>query len=90
MQEIANQVGCETASIYKILQKQHVKEYILSQTSGMLLASAPQAMVTQRNLLKSKSEYIRHKVASDLLDRNEIGNAGVVIGQAVQVKIDLS
>lgn len=87
---IADKLGCDKTAVYKSLRKQHVREYLLSIVSVDLILSAPVAMATQRSLLSSKSDYIRHQAASDLLNRNEIGSAGVVIGQAVQVKIDLS
>jgi predicted transcriptional regulator len=88
--EIAEQAGCEKSNVYKVLAKQHVREYILRNVNTELMMSAPKALSTQASLLNSKSDYIRNKAASDLLDRNEIGTSNAIIGQAVQVKIDLS
>lgn len=88
--EIAEKLGCDKTTVYKVLQKQHVREYILANVHASLLLSAPEAMSVQRSLLSSKSDYIRNKAASDLLDRNEVGASNAVIGQTVNVVIDLS
>jgi len=88
--DVAEKLGCDTSTVHKTLNKQHVKEYILQQVNAALLMCAPQALACQHSLLQSKSDYIRHQAASDLLNRNGVGEVNVVIGQAVQVKIDLS
>lgn len=87
---IAEQLGCNKTTVYKTLQKQHVRQYILSKVNIDLVLSANEAMATQRSLLSSKSDYIRHNAAKDLLDRNEIGMTNNILGQTVNVKIDLS
>jgi DNA-binding MarR family transcriptional regulator len=88
--QIAKQLDCDKSTVSKILQKQHVREYILSQVNSDLLLTAARALATQSSLLSSESDYIRHQAACDLLDRNGVGDSHVVLGQAVQVKIDLS
>jgi len=87
---LAEMVGCTRQSVYQILSKQHVRAYILQNVHASLLISADAAMQAQLSLLKSKSEYIKHKAATDILDRNEIGTRNTIIGQSVNVKIDLS
>jgi hypothetical protein len=89
-QQIADRADCHVTNIYKVLSKQHVREYLLTQVNSELMLSAPEAMAVQRTLLQSKSDYIRNKAASDLLDRSGIGERNAIIGQTVNVKIDLS
>jgi len=88
--EIAEKAGCPANTVWVILKKQHVREYILSNVNSKLLLTADQALSTQSKLLTSKSDYVRHQAASDLLNRSEVGSSGMVIGQAVKVEIDLS
>jgi len=90
VQDLARHADCHPKNIYKILKKEHVRKAILESVSGTLLASAPKAMATSIKLLSSKSDYVRHQAASDLLNRNDIGVSNGIIGQAVNVKIDLS
>ena len=87
---IAEHVECSPKEVYRILGLQHVKEAIIKRVNGLLLSTAVPAMVTQSSLLTSKSDYVKHQAASDLLNRNDIGVSTTVNTQAVQVKIDLS
>ena len=88
--QLAEIVGCAKDTVYKVLRKQHVREYLIAHVSSELILAGVEAMNVQRKLLHSKSDYIRHESAKDILNRNDIGSSGQVIGQAVQVKIDLS
>ena len=88
--EIAKRLDCNRVTVSKSLQLQHVKEAIIQQVNSQLLRSAPIALATQHKLLSSKSDYIKHQAAKDLLDRNAIGESTTVLGQAISVKIDLS
>ena len=90
MTEIADMIGVTKQRVSQVMSKQHVREYILANVHSALLNSASEAMLTQRSLLSSKSDYIRHQAASDILDRNEIGNSNEIRTQTVNVKIDLS
>ena len=88
--EIADVIGVSKQWVAKVMSKQHVREYIVANVHTSLLASASEAMLTQRSLLSSKSDYIRHQATSDILDRNDIGSSNEIRTQTVQVKIDLS
>ena len=88
--DIAEVIGCTPQNVYKVLNKEHVRAAILKAVSSSLLVSANKAMETQLKLLSSKSDYVGHQAASDLLNRNDIGVSNGIIGQAVNVKIDLS
>ena len=87
---IAETLGCSPQAVYKSLSTQHVKEAIIQGVNTLLLSSAVPAMLCQASLLHSKSDYVKHQAASDLLNRNDIGVSTTVNTQAVQVKIDLS
>ena len=88
--QMAKELKCNRVSVSRILSNQYVKEAILSNVNGSLLSVAHRALATQSKLLTSKSDYIRHQAAKDLLDRNAIGDSTTVLGQAISVKIDLS
>ena len=89
--EIAEIAGCTESNVYKVLQKQHVKEYLLGQVNARLLLSSIPAMDVKHKLLSSKSDYIKDKASSDILDRNGIGNTtNINRGTQVVVNIDLS
>ena len=88
--ELAEKHDCTTVAVYRMLQKQHVKDYIIANVNARLLMSSGEAMLVQQSLLQSKSDYIKHEAAKDILNRNDIGNSNQVLGQTVQVKIDLS
>jgi hypothetical protein len=87
---LAERVGCTREYVYKLLQLQHVKQYIIANARSELLLASGEAVDTIRKLLESKSDYIKLESAKDIQNRNELGNVGQVIGQTVQVKIDLS
>lgn len=89
--EIAENLGCHFTTVYQTLQKQHVRAHLLAEMDARLLLAAAEALNTQRSLLRTKSSYVRHQAACDLLDRAEVGAKGVGSpAGVVQVNIDLS
>lgn len=89
--QLAEKAGCTENYVWKILQKQHVKEYLLGQVNARLLLSAIPAMECKSQLLQSNSDYIRDKASSDILDRNQVGvQTTTTVGAVVTVNIDLS
>lgn len=88
--EIAEITGCDTSNVYKVLGKQHVRDYLTTHISNELMIASVEAMAVQRSLLHSKSDYVKHEVAKDVLNRAQVGSETGVQRQAVQVKIDLS
>ena len=89
--QLSIEAGCTEGYVWKILTKQHVKEYLLGQVNARLLLSSLPAMEVKHKLLTSKSDYIKDKASSDILDRNGIGNTtNINMGTQVVVNIDLS
>jgi len=67
--EAAQQLGRNKAWAYNTLKKQHVIEYRQQLAMMTLGWDATQAMATMRELLGSKSQYVRLEAARDLMDR---------------------
>jgi len=67
--EAAKQLGRNKAWAYNTLKKQHVIEYRQQLAMMTLGWDATQAMATMRELLDSKSQYVRLEAARDLMDR---------------------
>ena len=67
--EAAQQLGRNKAWAYNTLKKQHVIEYRQQLAMMTLGWDATQAMATMRELLGSKSQYVRLEAAKDLMDR---------------------
>ena len=89
--ECAKIVGCHWTYVHKVLNKQHVRMFILEQVSTRLLMSAPKAASIMRKLLSSRSDYVKHQAATDILDRIGITSDRSGSHHAeVRVVIDLS
>ena len=67
--EAADAIGRNKAWAYNTLNKQHVIEYRQRLAMMTLGWDATQAMATMRELLTSKSQYVRLEAARDLMDR---------------------
>ena len=67
--EAAKRLGRNKAWAYTTLKKQHVIEYRQQLAMMTLGWDATQAMATMRELLTSKSQYVRLEAARDLMDR---------------------
>ncbi|MEK9984123.1 MAG: hypothetical protein VW879_05230 [Opitutae bacterium] len=67
--EAAERLGRNKAWCYTTLRKQHVIEYRQQLAMMTLGWDATQAMATMRELLTSKSQYVRLEAARDLMDR---------------------
>ena len=67
--EAAERLGRNKAWAYNTLRKQHVIEYRQQLAMMTLGWDATQAMATMRELLTSKSQYVRLEAARDLMDR---------------------
>ena len=67
--EAAKTLGRNKAWTYNTLKKQHVIEYRQQLAMMTLGWDATQAMATMRELLDSKSQYVRLEAAKDLMDR---------------------
>ena len=67
--EAAERLGRNKAWAYNTLRKQHVIEYRQQLAMMTLGWDATQAMATMRELLNSKSQYVRLEAARDLMDR---------------------
>ena len=67
--EAAERLGRNKAWAYNTLRKQHVIEYRQQLAMMTLGWDATQAMATMRELLGSKSQYVRLEAAKDLMDR---------------------
>lgn len=67
--EAAKALGRNKAWAYTTLKKQHVIEYRQQLAMMTLGWDATQAMATMRELLNSKSQYVRLEAARDLMDR---------------------
>ena len=67
--EAAERLGRNKAWAYNTLRKQHVIEYRQQLAMLTLGWDATQAMATMRELLTSKSQYVRLEAARDLMDR---------------------
>ena len=67
--EAAKRLGRNKAWAFNTLRKQHVIEYRQQLAMMTLGWDATQAMATMRELLNSKSQYVRLEAARDLMDR---------------------
>ena len=67
--EAADAIGRNKAWAYNTLNKQHVIDYRQQLAMMTLGWDATQAMATMRELLGSKSQYVRLEAARDLMDR---------------------
>ena len=67
--QAAERLGRNKAWAYTTLRKQHVIEYRQQLAMMTLGWDATQAMATMRELLASKSQYVRLEAAKDLMDR---------------------
>jgi len=67
--EASKRLGRNKAWAFNTLRKQHVIEYRQQLAMMTLGWDATQAMATMRELLDSKSQYVRLEAARDLMDR---------------------
>ena len=67
--EAAKRIGRNKSWAFNTLRKQHVIEYRQQLAMMTLGWDATQAMATMRELLNSKSQYVRLEAARDLMDR---------------------
>jgi len=67
--EASKRLGRNKSWAYNTLNKQHVIEYRQALAMQTLGWDATQAMATMRELLTSKSQYVRLEAARDLMDR---------------------
>ena len=88
--EAAKRLGRNKAWAYNTLNKQHVIEYRQALALQTLGWDATQAMATMRELLQSKSQYVRLEAARDLMDRAGFRQDAVrTPGTAVQINFNL-
>ncbi len=67
--EASKRIGRNKSWAFNTLKKQHVIEYRQQLAMMTLGWDATQAMATMRELLNSKSQYVRLEAAKDLMDR---------------------
>ena len=88
--EAADAIGRNKAWAYNTLNKQHVIEYRQQLAMMTLGWDATQAMATMRELLGSKSQYVRLEAARDLMDRAGFRNdAPRTPSTAVQINFNV-
>lgn len=88
--DAAKNLGRNKAWAYNTLKKQHVIEYRQQLAMMTLGWDATQAMATMRELLGSKSQYVRLEAARDLMDRAGFRNETVrAPSTAVQINFNL-
>jgi len=88
--EAADAIGRNKAWAYNTLNKQHVIEYRQQLAMTTLGWDATQAMATMRELLGSKSQYVRLEAARDLMDRAGFRNdAPRTPSTAVQINFNV-
>jgi len=88
--DAAEALGRNKAWAYNTLNKQHVIDYRQQLAMMTLGWDATQAMATMRELLGSKSQYVRLEAARDLMDRAGFRNdAGRVPSTAVQINFNV-
>lgn len=88
--EAADAIGRNKAWAYNTLNKQHVIEYRQRLAMMTLGWDATQAMATMRELLGSKSQYVRLEAARDLMDRAGFRNdAPRTPSTAVQINFNV-
>jgi hypothetical protein len=88
--EAAKRLGRNKAWAYNTLKKQHVIEYRQQLAMMTLGWDATQAMATMRELLNSKSQYVRLEAARDLMDRAGLReNSGHAPSTAVQINFNV-
>jgi hypothetical protein len=86
----AERLGRNKAWAYNTLNKQHVIEYRQQLAMMTLGWDATQAMATMRELLGSKSQYVRLEAARDLMDRAGFRNdAPRAPSTAVQINFNV-
>jgi len=88
--DAAEALGRNKAWAYNTLNKQHVIDYRQQLAMMTLGWDATQAMATMRELLGSKSQYVRLEAARDLMDRAGFRNdTGRVPSTAVQINFNV-
>ncbi len=88
--DAADALGRNKAWAYNTLNKQHVIDYRQQLAMMTLGWDATQAMATMRELLGSKSQYVRLEAARDLMDRAGFRNdTGRVPSTAVQINFNV-
>ena len=88
--QAAEKLGRNKAWAYTSLNKQHVIDYRQQLAMMTLGWDATQAMATMRELLGSKSQYVRLEAARDLMDRAGFRNdTGRVPSTAVQINFNV-
>ena len=88
--DAAKNLGRNKAWAYNTLKKQHVIEYRQQLAMMTLGWDATQAMATMRELLGSKSQYVRLEAARDLMDRAGFRNETVrAPSTAVQINFNV-
>ena len=88
--EAADAIGRNKAWAYNTLNKQHVIDYRQQLAMMTLGWDATQAMATMRELLGSKSQYVRLEAAKDLMDRAGFRNdAPRTPSTAVQINFNV-
>lgn len=86
----AERLGRNKAWAYNTINKQHVIEYRQQLAMMTLGWDATQAMATMRELLGSKSQYVRLEAARDLMDRAGFRNdAPKAPSTAVQINFNV-
>jgi len=86
----AERLGRNKAWAYNTLNKQHVIDYRQQLAMMTLGWDATQAMATMRELLGSKSQYVRLEAARDLMDRAGFRNdAPRAPSTAVQINFNV-
>ena len=88
--DAAETLGRNKAWAYNTLNKQHVIDYRQQLAMMTLGWDATQAMATMRELLGSKSQYVRLEAARDLMDRAGFRtDTGRVPSTAVQINFNV-
>jgi IS30 family transposase len=89
----AEELGRQTANVYRDLRKPHVKRYLQERTLAHMGVLAPYAALTQQQLLNADSESVRASVAENILDRHlgkPVTRSQVAVQGQIAVTIDLS
>lgn len=86
--DAATRIGADRSWAYITLKKPHVMAYATELARASLGMAALQALATQRSLLQCKSDYLKHEVSKDILDRAGF-RVGSVGGRGAEVEINI-
>lgn len=86
--QAATALGKNKSWAYETLKKPHVLAYSTELARASVGIAALQALATQRSLLSTKSDYLKHEVAKDILDRAGF-RVGAVQGRGAEVEISI-